>query len=60
MVDPIVAYPFPIAEVVFPAASKTSHLSLIFFPIYDIYTIPPPLSQIGPNPLNVIKIQIED
>lgn len=47
--DPI-ANPFPIAAVVFPAASSPSVLSLTYGPIYAISAIPPALSLIGPYP----------
>lgn len=45
--DPI-ANPFPIAAVVFPAASKASVLSLTSYPNAHISAIPPALSLTGP------------
>lgn len=47
--DPM-ANPFPMAAVVFPAASKASVLCLTSFPNSDISAIPPALSEIGPYP----------
>lgn len=47
--DPI-ANPFPIAAVVFPAASRPSVLYLTYYPISAISAIPPALSLIGPYP----------
>ena len=47
--DPI-ANPFPIAAVVFPAASSPSVFSLTYAPISAISAIPPALSLIGPYP----------
>lgn len=47
--DPI-AKPFPIAAVVFPAASSPSVLYLTSAPISAISAIPPALSLIGPYP----------
>ena len=44
------AKPFPIAAVVFPAASSPSVLSLTYSPIFAISAIPPALSLIGPYP----------
>jgi len=43
-----IAKPFPIAAVVFPAASKASVLYLTYSPISAISAIPPALSLIGP------------
>lgn len=43
-----IANPFPIAAVVFPAASRPSVLYLTYSPIYAISAIPPALSLIGP------------
>lgn len=45
-----IANPFPMAAVVFPAASKASVLSLTYSPISAISAIPPALSLIGPYP----------
>lgn len=47
--DPI-AKPFPMAAVVFPAASSTSVRYRATAPASDISTIPPALSAIGPYP----------
>jgi hypothetical protein len=44
------ANPFPMAAVVFPAASNPSVLALTYGPISAIYAIPPALSLIGPYP----------
>ncbi len=44
------AKPFPIAAVVFPAASKASVLYLTYYPISAISAMPPALSLIGPYP----------
>jgi hypothetical protein len=43
-----IANPFPIAAVVFPAASRASVLFLTSSPNYAISAIPPALSEIGP------------
>ncbi len=43
-----IAYPFPIAAVVLPAASKLSVVSLTWGGKFDIVAIPPALSEIGP------------
>ena len=45
-----IAKPFPIAAVVFPAASSPSVLSLTYYPNPAISAIPPALSLIGPYP----------
>ena len=47
--DPI-ANPFPIAAVVFPAASSLSVASLTLLWSSDISAIPPALSEMGPYP----------
>lgn len=45
-----IAKPFPMAAVVFPAASKASVLFLTYSPNSAISAIPPALSEIGPYP----------
>jgi hypothetical protein len=54
--DPI-ANPFPIAAVVFPAASKISVFNLAAYKSH-ISEIPPALSDIGPYPSIVRPIEI--